>query len=97
MKLRLVIKANAAVPSKFMRTGASAVITNNNNGSGGERVRVLVVSRLGRRIDIWVPIKSLTNFRVVTAPADARNVNFWESRESAEEWIKRMCEFWGAR
>lgn len=88
------VKANLREACKYARAGALCWIININPGWGSERVVVLMRSRGGRLIEIWVTMKRLTNLRAAYMPPHVQRRFGWHfnTKDEAQRWAKGVEE-----
>lgn len=67
---KIYLACNMSNPTKFAAKGALAYVMDLNPGNAMESARVLLRSKGGRWIDVWVRGKNLANFRYKTIPPE---------------------------
>ncbi len=108
MKKEFGIKANLSVSRTTASKGALCWILRLNPGGGNDRIVVLLRSRGGRWIEIWMNRRHLTNFRGAWVPEHLRNESLrskypiiddyilFETKADADKWCKdfRISFMW---
>jgi hypothetical protein len=83
------VKCNLIAARSDVAAGALAWVRLTNPGNCADRIEVVIRSRGGRRIQLWLDSKYLTNFRAAWMPENMRDrCNVWGTRAEAESWAQ---------
>lgn len=83
--------ANVAETDSALRLGAKVWIVHAWTGGGYERVTVWGMARNGRRIEKWVPIWRLHNFRAAWLPEKVRAAVSLLTVEGSQEAMDQLA------